>query len=55
MKKTKILLSLLLALVLVVGVSEGEAKRWIYIGSFGFQPSEIMKYSLVVMLSFSIS
>jgi len=42
---------LLLALVLVVGVSEGEAKRWIYIGSFGFQPSEIMKYSLVVMLA----
>lgn len=41
----------LLLLVLVMGVSEGEAKRWLYIGPLGFQPSEVMKYSLVVMLA----
>ncbi len=42
---------LLLALVLVMGVSEGEAKRWLYFGPLGFQPSEVAKYALVVMLA----
>lgn len=54
-KKTSIIAYIaalvLLVMVLVVGVSEGEAKRWIYIGSIGFQPSEVMKYALVVMLA----
>ena len=45
---------LLLAAVLVIGTSEGEAKRWIYIGSFSIQPSEIMKVSLVLMLAWYI-
>jgi len=42
---------LLLAMVLVMGVSEGEAKRWLYLGPIGFQPSEVTKYALVVMLA----
>lgn len=45
---------LLLLAVLVIGTAEGEAKRWIYIGSFSFQPSELMKVSLVLMLAWYI-
>ena len=44
----------LLAAVLVIGTSEGEAKRWIYIGSFSVQPSEIMKIALVLILAWYI-
>ncbi len=43
----------LLVLVLFIGVSEGEAQRWIYIPGVGisFQPSELMKVMLVVVLA----
>jgi len=44
----------LLLAVLVIGKSEGEAKRWIYIGSFSIQPSEIMKVALVLILAWYI-
>lgn len=44
----------MLLAVLVMGTSEGEAKRWIYIGSFSIQPSEIMKVSLVLILAWYI-
>lgn len=44
----------LLLAVLVIGKSEGEAKRWIYLGSFSIQPSEIMKVSLVLILAWYI-
>lgn len=44
----------LLLAVLVIGTSEGEAKRWIYIGSFSIQPSEIMKVALVMILAWYI-
>ncbi len=44
----------LLLAVLVIGTSEGEAKRWIYIGGFSIQPSEIMKVSLVLLLAWYI-
>lgn len=44
----------LLAVVLVIGRSEGEAKRWIYIGSFSVQPSEIMKVALILALAWYI-
>ena len=44
----------LLLAVLVKGTSEGEAKRWIYFGSFSVQPSEIMKVALVLMLAWYI-
>jgi len=42
---------ILLILVLVIGVAEGEAKRWIYLGMFTVQPSEVAKFSLVLMLA----
>ena len=45
---------LMLAAVLVIGTSEGEAKRWIYIGSFSVQPSEIMKVALILALAWYI-
>ncbi|MBP3322524.1 MAG: cell division protein FtsW [Clostridia bacterium] len=46
---------LLLLAVLVLGVAEGEAVRWIDLGPFSFQPSEIMKLGLVLMLAFYYS
>jgi len=45
---------LLLILVLVVGVSEGEAKRWLDLKVFTVQPSEIMKFALVMILAWYI-
>lgn len=43
----------LLVLVLIIGQSEGVAKRWIYIPGIGlsFQPSEVMKLALVLALA----
>lgn len=41
----------LLVLVLFIGTAEDEAKRWIYIGGFSFQPSEVMKIALVMMIA----
>lgn len=48
--------SFLLVLVLFIGTSEGEAKRWIKIPGFGntIQPSEIMKIALIIMLAWYI-
>ncbi len=46
---------LLLLAVLVLGVAEGEAVRWLYIGSFSIQPSEIMKLGLVLILAYYYS
>ncbi len=45
---------LLLVAVLFIGKSEGEAKRWIGVGSFTIQPSELMKVSLVLILAWYI-
>lgn len=46
----------LLAVVLLYGISSGSAKRWISVGSFfTFQPSELMKFSLVAMLALYIA
>lgn len=43
---------LLLVAVLLIGESEGDAKRWINIpGVISFQPSEIMKFALVLMVA----
>lgn len=42
---------ILLVAVLVFGVTEGDAKRWIYIGPFSFQPSELMKIALILMIA----
>lgn len=41
----------LLLIVLIIGTSEGVAKRWIAIGSFTFQPSEAAKVTVVMMLA----
>jgi rod shape determining protein RodA len=40
-----------LALVPLIGVSGGGAKRWLSIGPFGLQPSEFMKVALVIALA----
>lgn len=45
---------LMLVAVLFIGVAEGEAKRWIFIGGFSIQPSEIMKFALVLILAWYI-
>lgn len=45
----------LLVLVLIIGTELNNAKRWIYIGSFGFQPSEIMKFALIVLFAHLVS
>jgi len=42
----------LLLLVLVIGVNEGEAKRWLIIGGVSIQPSEVMKFALILMLAY---
>lgn len=41
----------LLGLVLVIGVAAQSAQRWIYIGPFSLQPSEIMKFALVLAMA----
>lgn len=42
---------LLLVAVLVVGKTGGGARRWIGIGGFTYQPSELMKLSLILALA----
>lgn len=42
---------LLLVAVLIIGTSEGAAKRWLNLGFISFQPSEIAKISVVLMLA----
>lgn len=44
----------LLILVYLMPATEGY-HRWIYIGSFGFQPSEIAKFAIVLLFSHLIS
>ncbi len=46
---------LLLASVPVIGKSVNGAKRWIDVGIFSFQPTDIMKLALVMMLAWYIS
>lgn len=44
----------LLVLVLFMDRTKG-TKRWIYIGSFNFQPSEIAKFAVIVLFAYIIS
>lgn len=46
-----ILAGILLVLVLFIGKSEGEAKRWLFIGPISVQPSEIAKTALIIVLA----
>lgn len=41
----------LLVIVLIIGTSEGVAKRWIAFGGFTFQPSELGKVAVIMMLA----
>lgn len=43
---------LLLALVPLIGTEAGGAKRWISLGPLSFQPSELAKTALIILLSF---
>lgn len=45
---------ILLILVLFAGTSAGGAQRWLVIGSFNFQPSELMKIGLVIFFAYLI-
>lgn len=45
----------LLLLVLVVGAAEGVAQRWIDLGLFTLQPSEVAKMAVVMMLALYMS
>lgn len=45
---------ILLIAVLVNGVTEGGATRWIVIGPLNFQPSELMKFSVIILFSYLI-
>jgi rod shape determining protein RodA len=42
---------LLLALVLLIGVESGGARRWLGYGEYSFQPSELMKIALVLAIA----
>ncbi len=46
---------LLVVLVDTFALSEGVAQRWIEIGSFSFQPSEIGKFAVVVIIAYLLS
>ncbi len=46
---------ILLALVPLIGSEAGGAKRWIALGPFTFQPSELAKTSLILLLSYYFS
>jgi len=45
----------LLVAVLVIGKDVGGARRWIDLGFFSFQPSEVAKYLLVLYLAHSLT
>ena len=46
-----VLALIMLALVIVVGVESGGAKRWLGYGEMSFQPTEMMKIALVLALA----
>ena len=56
-KKPVILLSvsasvLLMGLVKVMGTTQGGAERWLDVGGITFQPSEILKFTLIILFAY---
>ncbi len=49
------LLLLLLGVVLAIGPSVAGARRWIFLGGFSFQPSELAKFVLTLTLSLHLA
>lgn len=47
--------ALMLLFLVLIMPGGGKFKRWIYIGSFHFQPSEIMKLAIIVLFAYMIS
>jgi len=45
----------LLALVVVAGVEAGNARRWLALPSFNFQPAELAKFVFILFLSHSLA
>jgi len=43
---------MMLAVKMGLGVTQGGAERWLGIGSLVFQPSEIMKFALIILLAY---
>lgn len=46
---------LLLVLTLIMGTSEGEATRWLELGPIRLQPSEVAKFSIILLFADMIS
>ena len=46
---------LVLSAIPGIGIERNEARRWLGIGGVEFQPSEMVKISLIVFLSYSLS
>ncbi len=46
-----LVLSVLLLIAVLVIPSQSDVKRWIYIGSIGFQPSELVKFAVILAMA----
>jgi len=49
------LLMLLLVMFTPLGAEHGNAKRWLRLGGFEFQPSEVMKFAIVILFALMIT
>lgn len=48
-------IALLIAVLILPNKRADDFHRWIYIGGFGFQPSEVMKLSIIIIFAYLIS
>lgn len=46
---------LLVAVLILPNKRQDDFHRWLYIGSFGFQPSEVMKLSIIIIFAYLIA
>ena len=44
--------TVLMLMVLVMGITQGGAERWLQIGELTFQPSEVLKFALIVFFAY---